>query len=82
VLDLLYEPEAAMAGKAKVSNAPITYLNRVRLKKRFQKDIQAKATRERSFWAGEEPKRSAKFLRLAILGLIISAIVAIRVMAR
>ena len=79
VLDLLYEPEAALAGKAKVSGAPITYLNRIRLKKRFKADIKAETTRERSFWAGENKKKSGMFIRLAILGLIIAAIVAIRV---
>jgi hypothetical protein len=81
VLDLLFEPEAAMAGKAKVSNAPITYLNRTRLKKRFQQDVKAGSTRERSFWAGEGPKKSWPFIWVAILGLIVSAIVAIRVAA-
>jgi hypothetical protein len=78
VLDLLYEPEAAPAGKAKVSGAPITYLNRIRLKKRFQKEVKAATTRERSFWAGEKTKKSGMFIRLAILGLIVAAIVAIR----
>jgi hypothetical protein len=48
VLGLLYEPGATMAGKAKVPSAPITYLNRVRLKKRFQKDVKAETTGERS----------------------------------
>ena len=79
VLDLLYEPEAALAGKAKVSSAPITYLNRIRLKKRFQKEVKAATTRERSFWAGEKAKKSGMVIRLAILGLIVAAIIAIRV---
>ncbi len=78
VLDLLYEPEAALAGKAKVSGAPITYLNRIRLKKRFKEDNKGETTRERSFWAGEKAK-SGILIRLAILGLIVTAIVAIRV---
>jgi Fe-S oxidoreductase len=79
VLDLLYEPEAALAGKAKVSTAPITYLNRIRLKKRFQQDVKAETIRERSFWAGEAPKKSGKLIRLVIAGLIVAAIVAISV---
>lgn len=81
VLDLLYEPEAAMSGKEKVSKAPISYLNRIRLKKRFQQDVHTEATRERTFWAGEEPKKSWPFIWFAILGLIDSAIAAIRVTA-
>jgi uncharacterized membrane protein YdjX (TVP38/TMEM64 family)/Fe-S oxidoreductase len=79
VLDLLYEPEAAMAGKAKVSTAPITYLNRLRLKKRFQQDVKSEVIRERSFWAGQATKKSGKFIRLTVLSLIVAAIVAIRV---
>jgi hypothetical protein len=66
ILDLLYEPEAAMADKAKVSTAPMTYLNRIRLKKRFQKDVKAATIRERSLWAGGEPKKSEKLIRLAM----------------
>lgn len=36
ILDLIMEPQAAMAGKAKVSRAPWTYLNRILLKKRLK----------------------------------------------
>lgn len=36
ILDLIMEPAAAMAGKVRVSRAPWTYLNRVRLKKRLK----------------------------------------------
>jgi hypothetical protein len=79
VLDLLYDPEAAMAGKAKVPTAPFTYLNRIRLKRRFKQDVKAETTRERSFWAGEASKKSRKRIWLAILDLMVAAIVAIRV---
>lgn len=37
LLDLVFEPEAAMAGKTKPSRAPFTYWNRLRLKSRFKK---------------------------------------------
>ncbi|MCI5220821.1 MAG: (Fe-S)-binding protein [Candidatus Electrothrix sp. LOE2] len=36
LLDLLFAPEAALAGRAKVARAPFTYLNRLLLKRRFQ----------------------------------------------
>jgi len=40
VLDLFFDPERTMAGKAKISKAPFTYLNRLKLKKRLkQKSI-------------------------------------------
>lgn len=47
ILDLLYEPEAALSGKAKVSKSPITYLNRIRLKRKLKRTVNAKITRER-----------------------------------
>ncbi|WP_224981946.1 hypothetical protein [Geomonas agri] len=37
VLDLWLTPEAAMAGTAKVSRAPFTYLNQLALKRRLRK---------------------------------------------
>lgn len=39
VLDLIMEPEAAMAGKTKVSRTPWTYINRMLLKKRLKQWI-------------------------------------------
>lgn len=49
ILDLLFEPEAAMAGRAKVSKAPFTYWNRLRLKKWFREILPACHSRERTF---------------------------------
>jgi len=51
VLDALCEPEAALAGKSKVSRAPFTYLNRLKLKAYFQKTLVPVAARERTFTA-------------------------------
>jgi len=52
IVDLLFQPEATMAGQVKVSKAPLTYLNRLKLKKRFKKSVDAAITRERTFSAG------------------------------
>jgi Fe-S oxidoreductase len=49
MLDLLFEPEATLAGSVKISKAPWTYLNRLRLKSHFKKKINAAACRERTF---------------------------------
>lgn len=49
VLDFFFEPEATLSGRVKRSKAPITYWNRIRLKKRFQKMVPALVTRERTF---------------------------------
>jgi len=40
-----------------VSRAPITYINRLRLKNRFRNAIQTEVARERTFTTGEEKKR-------------------------
>ncbi len=37
ILDLLFEPEAALSGKVKAGRAPFTYWNRIRIKARFKK---------------------------------------------
>ena len=51
ILDLLFEPEAALAGKVRVSKTPFTYLNRIRLKRRLKKTVHAAVMRERTFTA-------------------------------
>ena len=78
VLDLVFEPEATLAGKVKVSKAPITYWNRLRLKNRFRKTIDAAVTRERTFNPEAKTSKGNLILRLLILALIIGAIVAVR----
>ena len=78
VLDLLFEPKATLAGKAKVSRAPITYLNRLRLKSQFKKLIDAKVNRERTFKAGEETKKGGVAKRLAFLFAILAVILVVR----
>lgn len=77
VVDLLLDPAAALAGKAKVSRAPFTYLNRLRLKRHFQKNLAAAVIRERTFTAGVEAKKRGflkPLLFFALLGAIISIV--------
>jgi Fe-S oxidoreductase len=60
ILDILFEPEASMAGTVKVSKSPFTYLNRLKLKKQLKKRIPASIIRERTFTVRkEEAKRNA-----------------------
>lgn len=47
IVDFIVDTEAALAGRAKVSKAPMTYLNRLILKRRFSREIDAAVTRER-----------------------------------
>ena len=49
IIDALFYPESVAAGTRKVSKAPFTYLNRMRLKKKLRKEYPAAVTRERDF---------------------------------
>lgn len=69
LLDVLFTPEQALAGKNKGAAAPITYLNRLRLKKRFKSMEGGAVMRERTFTAeqGQARKRSWKPLIFLVL---------------
>jgi Fe-S oxidoreductase len=47
IIDPLFEAKAFIAGKIKVSKPPFTYLNRIRLKARLKKIVNASIIRER-----------------------------------
>lgn len=79
VLDLLFEPEATMAGKAKISKAPITYWNRIRLKQWFKNTIQTAHARERTFTGGNSAGRTDFWGKIGILSLLVATIIAIRI---
>jgi len=49
LLDLLFEPAATLAGQAKVSRPPFTYLNRLLLKWKYKRMMQYAFSRERTF---------------------------------
>jgi uncharacterized membrane protein YdjX (TVP38/TMEM64 family)/Fe-S oxidoreductase len=78
ILDIIFKPEATMAGTVKISKAPFTYLNRLRLKKHLKKNINAAITRERTFAAEKEVRKGGLIKRLVFLFCIIGAIFAIR----
>ncbi len=78
VLDVLFEPETTLSGKAKVSKSPVTYLNRLRLKKRLKNTVNASVTRERTFTGGEEKKKGTVIKRVFFLLAILTAILAVR----
>ncbi len=54
ILDLIFSPEAALKDKAKVSKAPLTYLNRLKIKKAIKNAVATAVSRERTFSATEE----------------------------
>jgi hypothetical protein len=49
ILDLLFDPEATLAGQVKASRSPMTYLNRLKLKHRLKRTVDASISRERTF---------------------------------
>lgn len=77
LLDFLFEPEAALAGKVKVSRAPLTYWNRIRLKRHFKKTLKAEITRERTFSADRKAGKSGAMTRVLVLALIVAALLAV-----
>jgi uncharacterized membrane protein YdjX (TVP38/TMEM64 family)/Fe-S oxidoreductase len=79
VLDLLYDPKSAVKGKAKVSKPPLTYFNRLRLKKGLKKNVAASVTRERDLPAEQTANKASLIKRLLLLAAVIGGIVAIRV---
>lgn len=64
VLDLLFEPDDTVSGKVKVSQAPLTYWNRIRLKGWLKKNVEAAVTRERTLDADGKIGKGALILRL------------------
>jgi uncharacterized membrane protein YdjX (TVP38/TMEM64 family)/Fe-S oxidoreductase len=79
ILDLLFEPEKTMAGNVKVSKAPFTYLNRLKLKKQLKKMSNGEVTRERTFTFDKDDKKGNMLKRILFLSFIIAAIFAIRI---
>jgi len=77
IVDFVFDPEATLAGKEKVSKAPMTYLNRLKLKSRFKKAISASATRERTFTA-EINNKGGLLKRILVLGILVAAIFLVR----
>jgi uncharacterized membrane protein YdjX (TVP38/TMEM64 family)/Fe-S oxidoreductase len=79
ILDLVFEPEKTVAGNVKVSKAPFTYLNRLKLKKQLKNMSNGAVTRERTFTGGIENNKGGMLKRIFFLIFIIVAIFAIRI---
>jgi uncharacterized membrane protein YdjX (TVP38/TMEM64 family)/Fe-S oxidoreductase len=79
ILDLLFEPGKTMAGNVKVSKAPFTYLNRLKLKKQLKNMSNGAVTRERTFTFDKEDKKGNMLKRILFLSIIIAVIFAIRI---
>lgn len=83
ILDAIYYPDDVTAGKRKAAKAPLTYFNRIRLKRYLQKNHPSAVTRERTFIPRsrvEAATRSAQSrkIKLIILVIMIAAIASLR----
>ncbi|MFH1153851.1 MAG: VTT domain-containing protein [Pseudomonadota bacterium] len=72
ILDLVFDPENTINGRAKVSRAPLTYVNRLRLKRAIKREPAA-VKRERNF-NPEKENRRGMLIKLAVLLLIVAGI--------
>jgi Fe-S oxidoreductase len=58
LVDLLFEPDRAIAGKPKVSMSPFTYINRLLLKRKLKKESGSSSSRERDLrYPGDPVKK-------------------------
>lgn len=77
LLDLIFEPQAAMEGKVKAAKAPLTYFNRLKLKRYFRSNLTTATSRERDFTFGENAT-GRQGGKLAILAMVVIAIMTVR----
>ncbi|MDP2267782.1 MAG: heterodisulfide reductase-related iron-sulfur binding cluster, partial [Deltaproteobacteria bacterium] len=80
IVDLLWEPQATMAGNVVITKAPFTYLSRLKLKRTFRQRVIAPITRERTFTGDSGDKKNGMMKRILLLGLIAAMILAFRFM--
>jgi len=77
LLDILFEPEQALAGKVKGASGLFTYLNRLRLKRRFKRMDGAAVVRERTFTAEQDQARKRSRMPFVLLALLLAAVAAV-----
>lgn len=75
LIDVLFRPEQALAGKLTGAKAPFTYLNRLRLKRAFKRRQEFALTRERTFRPPENRKKK-NFWKPLILIIVLAMAIA------
>lgn len=75
ILDLYFDPENTLAGKAKVCKAPITYWKRLRLKQHLKNKLNTAISRERTFSVQQTASKSVVVKRVIIILAVVSAII-------
>ncbi len=79
ILDILFDPEKTIGGNVKVSKAPFTYLNRLKLKKQLKNISNGAVTRERIFTTGNKNNKASIQKRILFLVTIIAAIFVVHI---
>ncbi len=74
LVDLLFAPEQTLAGKKKGAGAPITYLNRLLLKRTFKGREGFAVTRERTFIPEQGQPTKRPWRPLLFLALLVAAV--------
>ena len=64
LLNILFASGAYSRGSIKIAKPPFTYLNRIRLKNHFRRELVAAVTRERTFSPDESGSKLSRMKRL------------------
>jgi len=78
LVDILFAPQQTLGGKNKGAKAPITYLNRLLLKRSFKRKEGFAVTRERTYVAGSEERNKRPWKPLIIPTLLIAVVAGVQ----
>ncbi len=78
LVDILFDPDRTLADRARVSKAPFTNLNRLRLKKRLQRQAGRAQTRERTFSVSPAGNGKKSWVQLLLFLTVLAAVIGIR----
>ena len=70
LLDLLFDRERALSGHSQAAKAPLTYFNRLKVKRYVRRNVPAVINRERRFQAGPAAAQGTLIKKLALLLLL------------
>ncbi len=74
LVDVLFAPDQTLAGKKKGAGAPITYLNRLLLKRAFKRKVGSAVSRERTFFPEKGTPKKRSFKPLIFVMLLVVAV--------
>jgi uncharacterized membrane protein YdjX (TVP38/TMEM64 family) len=74
LVDVLFAPEQTLAGRKKGAGAPLTYLNRLLLKRDFKRKEGFVVIRERTFTVEQDKPKKRSWKSLLFLALLVAAV--------